>query len=167
MEQTFEKNYKLPRKAIFWTKGIKADSNGQRSGRGIISAELVVLDKLGFDLQKNTYAMNETIRILIRTIVPFMIMVIIALIMKPEKNDRIDRFFGKMKTPVRVDHQEDAKELALSYADPHRFDYKKLFPNSSWEFDKWNKVDTIGFIVSTIIGVGVIVFLMLLLSLGS
>ncbi|TFG50993.1 MAG: sodium:solute symporter family protein, partial [Candidatus Brocadiia bacterium] len=165
--ESFEKNYKLPRKAIFWTMGIKLDSDGKSYGSGMLNTELVVLEKLGFNLQNNAYAMNETIRILMRTIVPFLIMIIISLLMKTENNGRIDRFFAKMKTPVDIDPREDDKQLKLSYADPHRFNYKKLFPNSSWEFDKWNKVDTVGFIVSTLIAVSVIVLLMLLLWIGS
>jgi len=167
MGQAFQKDYQLPRKAIFWTKGIKPDSNGRAFGSGILSLELVLLDKLGFDLQKNTYAMNETIRILIRTIIPFLILIVIALVMKPENGRRINLFFVKMKTPVHTNPEEDARQLKLSYADPHRFDHKKLFPNSSWEFDKWTKVDMIGFIVSAVVAVGVIMFLILLLSIGS
>jgi SSS family solute:Na+ symporter len=165
--QTFEKEYQLPRKAIFWTKGIKQDSDGRLLGSGMLNTELILLDKMGFDLRNNAYAMNETIRILIRTIIPFVILIVIALVMKPEDGKRIDLFFVKMKTPVHTDHAEDARQLKLSYADPHRFDYRKLFPNSSWEFDKWTKVDIIGFIISTVVAVGVIMFLLLLLSIGS
>jgi SSS family solute:Na+ symporter len=165
--QTFDKDYQLPRKAIFWTKGIKQDSDGQSFGSGMLSLELVLLDRLGFDLDKNAYAMNETLRILIRTIIPFLIMIVIAMLMKPEQSKRLDMFFVKMKTPVDTDHDEDVRQLKLSYEDPHRFDHKKLFSNSSWEFDKWTKVDVIGFIISTVVAVSVIMFLILLLSIGS
>lgn len=165
--QSFEKSYQLPPKSIFWTKGIKLDEDGKSYGSGTLSLELVLLEKMGFNLRTNQYAMNETIRILIRTIVPFLILIIVALRTKPDQEKEIDLFFVKMKTPVETDPAKDIEEMKLSYADPHRFDHCKLFPNSNWEFDKWTKVDTIGFIISSIAAVGIIMFLMLLLSIGS
>jgi SSS family solute:Na+ symporter len=165
--QNFEKTYQLPSKSIFWTKGIKLDKDGNSYGSGTLSLELVLLDKIGFNLRTNQYAMNETIRILIRTIVPFLILIIVALRTKPDEDKEIDLFFVKMKTPVETDPAKDIEQMKLSYADPHRFDYRKLFPNSNWEFDKWTKVDTVGFIISSIAAVGIIMFLMLLLSIGS
>jgi len=164
--ETFEKTYQLPSKAIFWTKGIKLDSDGTRYGSGTLSLELVLLDTLGFNLQQNPYALNETIRILIRTITPFLILILVSRLTQPDDRRRLDRFFVKMKTLVRIDPQEDAKELELSYADPNRFDHKKLFPHSNWEFDKWTRTDLVGFIVSALVAVGVVLFLLLLLSIG-
>ncbi|MBW8034872.1 MAG: sodium:solute symporter family protein [Planctomycetes bacterium] len=165
--QNFEKTYQLPSKSIFWTKGIKLDDDGNSYGSGTLSLELVLLDKMGFNLRTNQYAMNETIRILIRTIVPFLILIILALLTKPDEEKEIDLFFVKMKTPVDTDPAKDIEEMRLSYADPHRFDHKKLFPGSNWEFNKWTKVDTIGFIISCIVAVVIIMFLMFLLSIGS
>ena len=37
--------------------------------------------------------------------------------------------------------------MADTYAAPNRFDDTKLFPKSAWEFTKWNKTDSVGFIV--------------------
>ena len=76
---------------------------------------------------------------------------------KPEAK-RVDRFFGKMKTPVGETPELEEAAMAETYANPHRFDDTKLFPNSSWEFTKWNKVDAVGFlscvsIAFTILGV--------------
>jgi len=72
-----------------------------------------------------------------------------------------------MKTPVHKDPQEDARQMKLSYADPRRFDDRKLFPNSDWEFDKWNKTDVIGFLVSALVAVVIILFLLFLTNIGS
>lgn len=164
--QAFEKTYQLPSRSIFWTKGIKLDKSGRPCGSGMLSLELVLLDRLGFDLQKNPYAFNETIRIVIRTVIPFLILIVVSWLTRLQDRKSLDRFFVKMKTPVRVDSLEDAKELELSYANPRRFDGKKLFPGSHWEFDKWTKTDLIGFLVSALVAVAVIGFLVALLSLG-
>ena len=76
--QVFEKTFVLEQKAIFWTRGVKPGGNGLLRGNGDLNLELVVLDKLGFDLTKNPHALNQTIRIMIRTILPFLILIIVA-----------------------------------------------------------------------------------------
>lgn len=163
---TFEKTYQLPSKAIFWTKGIKLNSEGKRFGSGTISLELVLLDKLGFDLQKNPYALNETIRILIRTLTPFVILVLISFLTRRDDKTMLDRFYVKMKTPVHVDPDEDVRQMELSYENPSRFDDRKLFPKSEWEFDKWTKTDTVGFGISALVAALVVLFLMGILAIG-
>jgi SSS family solute:Na+ symporter len=164
--QTYEKTYHLPSKPIFWTMGIKVDSQSQKYGSGMLSLELVLLDKLGFDLQKNPYALNETIRILIRTFTPFVILIVISFLTRRDDKAMLDRFYVKMKTQVHTDPDEDTRQMELSYADPGRFDHRKLLPNSDLEFDKWDRTDTIGFAISTIVAVLVVLFLMTLISLG-
>lgn len=164
--QICEKTYLLPSQSIFWTKGFKADAEARKHGSGMLSLELVLLDKLGLDLQNNPYALNETIRILIRTFTPFAVLIVASYFTRRDDKTMLDRFYVKMKTPVQPDHREDARQLELSYARTNRFDDRKLFPNSDWEFDKWNKTDTIGFLISVAVAVLVVFFLMGLLAIG-
>ena len=85
------------------------------------------------------------------------------------RDDRavLDRFFVKMKTPVESDPEEDVRQLELSYANPRRFDDRNLFgPGSDWEFNKWNRTDTIGFVISCVAAIGVILLLVGVISLG-
>jgi len=58
----------------------------------------------------------------------------------------LERFYARMKTPVNPDPEKDAREVELSYANPRRFDHTKIFPNSQFEFTKWNKEDVVGFL---------------------
>ncbi|RKY12389.1 MAG: sodium:solute symporter family protein [Planctomycetota bacterium] len=164
--QTYAKTFHLPSKPIFWTMGIKADANGEKCGSGTLSLELVLLDKLGVDLQKNSYALNETIRILIRTFTPFIILIVISFLTRRDDKTMLDRFYVKMKTQVHVDPDQDARQMELSYADPSRFDHRKLLPKSDWEFDRWTKTDAIGFGISTAVAVLVVFFLIGLISIG-
>jgi SSS family solute:Na+ symporter len=46
---------------------------------------------------------------------------------------------------------------------PARFDHTKLLPSSNWEFCKWDRVDTIGFLACSALSgaiVGLFVFLL-------
>jgi len=164
---SFQKTFYIEKKFIFWTKGAAQGTNGQLQGRGLLNLELVLLDKMGLDLAENPNALNETLRILIRTSVPFFILIFVALLTKPDDRKRLDRFFVKMKTVVKTDHEEDRRELELSYANPDRFNYKKLFPNSSWELDRWDKTDIVGFLISVCMVFVVIGLMGLLVSIGS
>ena len=49
-------------------------------------------------------------------------------------------------------------QVQLSYTDPYRFDSKKIFRHSNWQFARWQRRDLIGFagcwaIVLAILGV--------------
>ncbi|MFC1650605.1 sodium:solute symporter [Candidatus Latescibacterota bacterium] len=164
--QVFEKTYILERKSVFWTKGITRGEDGSLVGGGTLNTELLMLDKLGFDLTENSHALNQTIRIIIRTILPFLVLVVAAFLTKPDDKKRLDRFFVKMKTVVIQDRKADAEELEKSYAQPRRFDHLKLFQGSNWEFDKWDRVDSVGFSLSVLVAVGIVGLLVLMISIG-
>jgi SSS family solute:Na+ symporter len=157
---------KLPQRAIFWTQGIKLDEESSAYGKGMLNLELILVDKLGFDLSKNSYSLNETIRVLIRTVTPFLVLIFVAFVTVPDDKERLDRFFVRMKTPSLPSAEADAKEIALSYQNPHRFDHKKLFPNSNWEFNKWDKVDGIGFLAAVGVALAIIAMLKILMIIG-
>lgn len=166
--ETFTREYKQPRKAIFWNLGISSGKDGYMEGKGILSLELVFLDAIGFDLSKNPFALNETLRIIFRTLFPFLVIVIISLIWRHEEDEieNLDKFYVKMKTPVQKFREDDEKELLLSYADPARFDHLKLFPRSQWQFTRWDRVDTIGFAISVAMVGFVLLLLFFLVNLG-
>lgn len=164
--ERFDKETVLPAKSIFWTKGIKRDEAGRPYGSGMLSLELVALEALGVDLSRHAYAGNETLRVLIRVLVPFLLMIGVSLLTRPDDAARLDRFYVKMKTVVVEDRQEDARNLQLSYANPRRFDDRKLFPRSNWEFDKWDRVDAVGFGLAVLCIFAVLGLLKFLISLG-
>jgi len=164
--EKFVKVDRLPQKAIFWTQGIKVGDDGHKYGKGMLNLELIFVDKLGLDLSANSYALNETIRVIIRTIVPFLVLIFVALFTVPDNKKRLDRFFAKMKTPVSADAKADAEQVALSYENPHRFDNIKLFPASSWEIYRWNKTDALGFSLAVLTLFVVLAMLQILVSLG-
>ena len=162
----FTVRYGLPPKSIFWTQDVARNEDGVLAGRGRLTLELILLDWLGIDLFKNSYALNETIRILIRTIAPFLIMVAFTLPSAADDQALVDPFFAKMRTKVLTDRDADARELAMSLENPGRYNDRLLFPNSQWELFKWNREDTLGFGLSVLAVAGVMGLMTLLVSLG-
>lgn len=165
--EKFSRTYKLPERSVFWTMGVTKDANGEFVGNGMLNLELVLLDKLGFDLSQNPYSLNETIRVIFKILIPFGVLFIVGLITRPDEKEAVDRFFVKMKTPVLADPESDKAELEKSYANPARFDHQKMFPKSNWEFCKWNKVDGIGFAISCCVAAFIVGMLFLVVSIGA
>ena len=163
--ESFEKIYQIAAKSIFWQQGVE-HVNGAAQGKGLLKVELVALDLLGMNLARKKYALNESLTILLRIIVPFGLLIAVSLLTKPEDKLRLNRFYGKMRTPSNADHQEDARQMQLTMENPTRFDHLKLFPNSNWEFRKWNRKDWIGQIYVVLGAGGVALLLVMLVTLG-
>ena len=164
--QKFEKKVLLPKKSIFWSEGIDY-SNGKTVGKGYLKVELIALDYCGWDLSRNSYSLNETLTFLFRIIIPFLILMLVAYFTKPQKKEILDQFYGKMLTPVVGTHEDDELEMALTQANPTRLNHLKIFPESNWEFRKWNREDWIGVIVSCLAVMSVVALLVFIVSLGS
>ena len=81
---------------------------------------------------------------------------------------RTDQFFGKMKTPVGATPELEIEAMAETARNPHRFDHTKLLgQNSAWEFGKWDKVDTIGFLACLAVSGGILAAFWMLLRAAS
>jgi SSS family solute:Na+ symporter len=135
-------------------------------GAGALNIDLVLIDLAGFDLAENPYALNETIRVMSRITFPFAVLLVVGYLTRPEDEPLLARFYGKMRTPVLADPEADRAEMEKTLADPHRFDDQKLFPRSSWEINRWNRVDGIGFIIALAVMFGILGLLYLLSLLG-
>jgi SSS family solute:Na+ symporter len=163
--QEVTKVFQPPRMSVFWSKDIK-EKEGVPQGDGLFYVEMVVIDRM-FDLSKNSYALNETIRTLIKVFVPFSVLIVMSLLTKRDDRKLVERFYVKMRTPVTVDRKMDGMELEKSYLDPNRFKERLLFPNSELEFFKWKKADALGFILIVLGVFGIVGMLYLLLHIGA
>lgn len=154
-----ETTFSLPQKSIFWSKGLKKQADGQLYGSGYMYIELLLLEKLGMDLSQNTYALNETIRLMIRLLFPFITLLLVASFTRPDDRLLLDTFYRKMRTrvkPVGVDTSVKTGETE-----------QLIFPNSSWELYRWNRQDWGGFVLSWGMVAVVIGLLYLVVLLGS
>lgn len=173
--QAIKKKLTIRPKAIFY-EGIARlnadDPTSPLEGVGRFQIETYILYILGFPVRDFNQAGILTARWLVDGVLPFIMLIVFSYVLpgpKPteENQRRIDGFFAKLKTPIAPTPEEDDREVALSYANPHRYDHQKLFPGTSWEFSKWKSIDYVGFsvcwgVVGLIIG-----FLWLILNIGA
>ena len=166
--QKIKKELIIPPTSIFFSSVARSnpqDANSPMVGIGRLNTELAVAKAIGFDLQDMKPSTLLTLRYTIASILPFILLIPISLFTKDKGlEESISRFYVKMKTKVNPDHALDKAELDKSYANPTRFDHTKLFPNSSWEFCKWDKDDTWGVVASSLLTVGILGGFWLLLN---
>jgi solute:Na+ symporter, SSS family len=125
--------------------------------------EAWVLGKLGFDVEHWTPNGRFTAQFFFDGLFPFVVLLLVSLLTRPTDPTRVAFFYGKMKTPVGDTPELEAAGLEETRRHPTRFDATKLVPASNWEFCKWDRVDTVGFLVcSALSGLIVALFLFLL-----
>ena len=73
-------------------------------------------------------------------------LIVVSLITPRTDPQRVAVFYGTMKTPVGETPELEAAAIEETRRNPARFDHTKLVPSSNWEFCKWDRVDTIGFL---------------------
>ena len=115
-------------------------------GRGRFNFEAWMLVRMGWLAGGAPASARLTAQFLFDGLFPFAVLFAASLATRPPERERIEQFFGRMKTPVGPTPELDAAEIAATVRDPRRFDHLKLFPGSSWEFTKWDRVDTVGFL---------------------
>ena len=135
--------------SIYWTGGVKEneEEGGDKIGLGSFRFDMVIYDKLlGLDLTQYRKAALKTLEFPFKIIAPFLVMIIASLLTQPNSKKALDRLYVKMKTPVDPDPEGDARKIDVSYARPDRFNDRKLFPGSNWEFERPTKMDFWGFV---------------------
>ena len=135
--------------SIYWTGGVaeNEEEGGDKIGQGSFRFDMVIYDKLlGLDLTQYRKAALKTLEFPFKIIAPFLVMIIASLLTQPNSKKALDRLYVKMKTPVDPDPEGDAREIDVSYAQPDRFNDRKLFPGSNWEFERPTKMDFWGFV---------------------
>ena len=53
----------------------------------------------------------------------------------------LDRFFGKLRTPVDADAERENKAIAYAAAHPETFVKDRIWPGSEWELYKPDQID--------------------------
>ena len=155
-------------KAIYWTEGILHSESGDKYGKGSFRFEMMIYDKLlGLKITKFQNAALKTLEFPFKIVAPFLVMIIASLLTKPNNKAALDRLYVKMKTPVDPNPEKDKAQVERSYAQPDRFDDHKLFPGSSFEFQRPSKLDFWGVVGCFIICFGIIGIAILVSKIGS
>ncbi len=135
---------------MFFDKIILENPDAENSpliGTGRFNVEGWLLGHCGLDLSKASARDLQAVSFYVDGAFPFVVLICVSLITRQPPKEKVDQFFGKMKTPVGATPEIEKQELEETRRNPHRFDNKKLFPNSNWEWTKWNRVDTTGFVI--------------------
>ena len=96
-----------------------------------------------------------------------MVIILLSLVTPPDDKDKLDRYYVKMKTPVKPDPQADAAEVEASYRDPSRFDHNRLIPFFGLEIQKPKLLDITGFIAAFVICFAIIGLTVWLANVGN
>ncbi len=134
------------RKVVETRRRLKAGLNLQ--GAGFFNASFVFYQLIGMDFAAREDSMLQTLRLPPMVFTPLLLMVLLSLLTPRTSPEALDRYYVKMKTPVDPNPEEDVRQLEESYANPTRFDHKKLFPGTSLEILRPNATDIIGFVLS-------------------
>ena len=143
------------------------DPSVRLQGTGKFRFDFLLYKLLGIDLGEYSDSTLKTLDLPPKIIVPFLVMIVVSLFTHKNTQTTLDRYYVKMKTPVGGDPQQDAEELERSYQEPDRFNDRKLWPNSSLEFQKPTRSDVVGFVLSIAACFGIIALAVLVASIGS
>lgn len=144
---------------VYFESVVRTDSTDIASplkGRGRLHTELVLLRAVGINPVTLSSAGRLAGRFFVDAIVPLLLLLGLSLVTRTSDPARVDQFYGKMKTPVAATPELDLLELEMTRRNPERHDHLKLWPNSNWEFTRWNRVDTIGFAISCTVTIAII-----------
>jgi hypothetical protein len=148
--ETFIKTVRTEPVSVFFEEGVvrknPKDLNSPKTGMGLFRSEVYLISLLGVDVARFSPAQLMTTRYLVDAFLPLLILIVASLLTQPTDPVRVARFHVRMKTPVAPTLEEDAVAVEASYANPTCYDHLKLFPKSNWEFTKWDRQDTLGFL---------------------
>lgn len=160
-----ERPYVIEPAAVFYDKVARrdpADPASAKIGLGRFNAEIWVLSWLGIDFSGWTKAQLSAARFGFDALFPFLLLFLISLVTQPVPSKDLDRFFGKIHTPIQPTPEEDARAVEAAANEPERIGRLKIWPRSSWEILKPTRMDVIGFGGSWLL-VGVIILLLWLM----
>jgi hypothetical protein len=135
-----------------------ADPTSPLEGRDRFHTELYLLKAVGVPVETLSTGHRFAARLFFDALSPFVLLIAVSLLTRAPTGERVDHFFGKMKTPVAETPELDDAEMDATSRNPHRFDHLKLFPRSSWEFTKWNRLDAVGFFACCAISGAIVLF---------
>jgi SSS family solute:Na+ symporter len=169
VEKSKTKQHVIPPRSVYFDSVAKVrpfDPDSPMEGIGRFNVEVCLVGMLGVPVEKFTASGLTTTRWLFAGIVPFVLLMSLSLLTKRRDTDLVNAFYAKMKTPVQKTPEDDAQAVLHSIATPELTEQRKLFPGSSWEFGKWDRTDTIGFVVCWIAVLVVLAVLWGILNIG-
>jgi Na+/proline symporter len=157
--------------SVYFEEGVvrvdPKDLNSPKTGKGLFRTEVYLISLLGVEVTKFNAAQLMTTRYVVDALLPIFILIVVSLLTQPTDPQRVARFYVRLKTPVADTLEADALAVQASYDNPTRYDHLKLFPKSNWEFTKWTKLDTLGFLACCGLVGFILIFFKVVLLIGS
>jgi SSS family solute:Na+ symporter len=160
--QMIEKDRVLPSYPIFYEDVAREnpdDPNSRLMGFGRFHAEVWLLSLVGIDFSNFNKAQLNTVRFMFDALFPILFLIVVSYLTKPVKKDLLDYFYAKVHTPVQPEPEADLALVQKNAANMEKFESRKLFPKTQWEFHKPMKMDYIGFFGTWVL-VGVVILVM-------
>lgn len=175
-------------RAIFWTGDIKNidlaayrtmghsesadrtidiqryEGTGQASGD--LNLDYLPLIWVGVDLRTASSAMLDTLSLVPKIVMPFVVMIVLSLVTPRNSKAALDKYYAKMKTPIARDPAEDRRRLEEAMADPAALERRKLLPGTSIEIQRPTLADVGGFTLALAACGGIIALTALVARLG-
>jgi SSS family solute:Na+ symporter len=126
-----------------------------------------VLSWFGLDLTHWSKAQLMAARFFFDALFPFVLLFAISPFTRPVDSRRLDRFFGKLHTPVQPTQEEDDAAVEHSAVHPEIFEEKKIWRGSQWEILKPGWIDVVGFGGSCLFVLLILALLWMLAGLGA
>ena len=168
--QTIRKTHLTEPTGIFFESVVRtdpSDPDSARTGRGRFCAEVWLLSGLGLDFSGCTKAQLVATRFFFDALFPFALLFLLSAFTRPTSRKVLDRFYGKLHTPVQRDPELDREAVEYAGRHPELFEEHRLLPGSSWEIARPGRIDLLGFGGSWV-AVGMILGLLwLLATIGS
>ena len=124
------------------------DLNSPLTGTGRFNFEAWLVQKAGLvNLKAMTKPDLQAVQFYFDGALPFIVLFLVSFLTKAPEREKVNYFFGKMKTPVGATPELEVATMEETRRNPGRFDHTKLFPHSNWEWTKWDKTDTVGFVI--------------------
>ncbi|MHC4945498.1 MAG: sodium:solute symporter family protein [Planctomycetota bacterium] len=168
--QPIEKRHVIEPAGVFFEHVVRSDPGDPASskrGHGRFHAEIWVLSWFGIDFSQCTKAQLVATRFFFDALFPFVLLFLISLLTPRVNKKLLDRFYGKLHTPVQPTPEQEEQALEEAAENPEQFESKKIIPGSSWEILKPSRLDILGFGGSWILVGVVILLLWILANLGA
>lgn len=144
-----------------------ADLSSPLVGSGRFNIECWIMSKAGLDVASFSPNQRLTAQFFFDGLFPFLVLIIASWLTRPTDPLRVALFYGKMKTPVGETPELDVIAMEETRLNPTRFDHTKLAPWSNWEFCKWTRVDTIGFLICSALSGAIVMLFIGVLKLAA
>ena len=163
--QAIRKPHLIEPAAVFFEKVARINPDDPRSpktGIGRFNAEVWVLSWFGVRFENFTKAQLSAARFFFDALFPFVLLFLLSGLTRAVPKKDLDRFYGRIHTPVQPTPEEDVRAVQDAYDHPDMYAARKIWPKSAWEFMKPGKWDVIGFGGSWML-VGIIIALLWLM----